>query len=404
MSVKIRIQNVQSIRDATLVVDGFTVVTGPNNSGKTASQRAVRGVFTNASSGPLLRHGEDQLTVDLQFSDGNSVKWEKGDKVNRYTVNGKVLSAVGRGVPPEVAALGVMPVKAASDSLWPQIAEQFGGVLFLVDRPGSVVAEALSDVDKVGKLSEALRLSESDRRSTSSELKVRLVDLTAAEDEVQFYENLSTAEDSVTKLEGLFELTENLSEEAALVSGFRDRTRNYAAEISLFEGAPSSPFPTRGVEEASAARTSLSEASALQEAAQRAREVLCSFEGVRKLSLPETEEPSRLKGELLSSSQALGLLLSSRSTYEEALQAQAGASKINLPQVENLLKVDQLIKGLKELQRRLSDAQENLKAELSRLQSASETYDEQITLVSELLGEVGECPTCKTVCEGAHSS
>jgi energy-coupling factor transporter ATP-binding protein EcfA2 len=148
MAVTVRVKNFQSIKDAELKISGLTVITGPNNSGKTAFLRAIRGLFTNAPSGPLVRQGEQNLSVYMMFDDGNSVFWEKG-KVNQYTVNGKTLSSVGRGVPPEVEALGVREISAGSEKIWPQVARQFDGTLFLVDRPGATMAEALSDVERV---------------------------------------------------------------------------------------------------------------------------------------------------------------------------------------------------------------------------------------------------------------
>ena len=185
MAVQVRVQNFQSIADASVSIDGLTVVTGANNSGKTAFMRAIRGVFTNAPPGPLVRHGCAHLSVALTFDDGTSVLWEKGwekpgrkgKTINRYTVNGKQIATVGRGVPPEVESLGVREISAASDRVWPQIAQQFDGTLFLVNRPGSAVAEALSDVERVGALSSALKASEKDRRSANAELKVRRKDV-----------------------------------------------------------------------------------------------------------------------------------------------------------------------------------------------------------------------------------
>ena len=108
MAVQVRVQNFQSIEDASVTIDGLTVVTGANHSGKTAFMRAIRGVFTNAPPGPLVRHGCAYLSVSLVFDDGTSVLWEKGwekpgrkgKTINRYTVNGKQIATVGRGVPP----------------------------------------------------------------------------------------------------------------------------------------------------------------------------------------------------------------------------------------------------------------------------------------------------------------
>jgi len=405
MSVKIRIRNVQSIRDATLVVDGFTVVTGPNNSGKTASQRAVRGVFTNAPSGPLLRHGEDQLTVDLEFSDGNTIKWEKGDKVNRYTVNGKTLSAVGRGVPPEVSAIGVFPVKAGSDQLWPQIAEQFGGVLFLVDRPGSVVAEALSDVDKVGKLTDALRFSESDRRTSSSELKVRLTDLAGYEEEVNSFDGLHQAESEISKMELAFSEADETSRELASLSELKEKREALSDTILYLEGAPLSLLPSSSLlQEASDLQASLSEAQLLLFRKDGLSKEVSSLTGIHQVHIPDPGDSIRLCSSLKEAASLLTSLASSRSNHEKALTAHQAAEKIKLPSVENLQKVALMLQDLKDLERRLLEKKTSLRGEESSLTTAQENFESQATLVKDLLGEAGECPTCKTLCEGVHAS
>jgi len=204
VAVRIRVRNFQSIEDAEIVVDGFVAVTGPNNSGKSAFLRAIRALFTNAAPGPFLRTGAAFLSVEMEFEDAH-VLWEKGwekpdgkgKTINRYTVNGKVLSGVGRGVPPEVSDLGVCEVPAGSLKIWPQIAGQFDGALFLLNKSGATMAEALSDVERVGKLTQALRLAEKDRRTATSEMKLRRIDLQASQAERDRFEGLDTVSDQV---------------------------------------------------------------------------------------------------------------------------------------------------------------------------------------------------------------
>ena len=135
MAVRIRVRNFQSIEDAEVEVSGLTVVTGQNNSGKTALMRAVRGVFENSGGDAFVRHGTDALAVHLDFGDAD-VTWTKGPKVKpTYIVGGKTINP-GRSVPDEVTSLGVAPVQAGSGEAWPQIAPQFTGQVFLLDLPG----------------------------------------------------------------------------------------------------------------------------------------------------------------------------------------------------------------------------------------------------------------------------
>ena len=196
MPVNIRVRNFQSIEDAEIEVAGLTVVTGQNNSGKTATVRAVRGVFENPGGDAFVRHGTDALSVHLDFGDAD-VTWSKGPKVKpTYVIGGKTIHP-GRAVPDEVASLGVVPVRAGAGEVWPQIAPQFTGQIFLLDLPGSAIAEVVSDVDRVSKLTEALRYADSDKRSANADLKLRRKDRDDAETEVALFDGLDAAGDVV---------------------------------------------------------------------------------------------------------------------------------------------------------------------------------------------------------------
>lgn len=402
MPVTVRIRNVQSIRDATLRVEGFTVVTGPNNCGKTASQRAVRGVFTNASPGPLVRHGENHLTVDLAFDDGRTVKWEKGEKVNRYTVDGKVLSTVGRGVPPEVTALGVGEIKAGSDRLWPQIAEQFGGVLFLVDRPGSVVAEALSDVDKVGRLTEALRLAESDKRSVGAELKVRRADVLTATQEVAGFDALPEASLRVTQAEQALAEADKLEAEAAVLLGLAARKSRAAKEITHLSAAPLGCVPTPdAVDDVRRELSLVEEVARLRTKYLRLKAEVGHFAQVRTLVVPETRGATLLLSDLGHMRGLFDRLSSARTGVEQAQRSYAGATAVGVPSPDIFTRVSKAGRILAELatfSSRLKAAGSEVAAAMQELNDAEQRLATLTEEVGALLGDRGECPVCRTPC------
>lgn len=200
----IHIKNFQSFEEAELEVHGLTVITGSNDVGKTATHRAVFGAFTNPRGTKYVRHGKPHCSVRVDFGDGRSVLWEKGEKVNRYTLDGRVLENVGAGVPKEIESLGVVPISLTGDrKIWPQFAHQFTGSVFLLDQPGSVMAEAIADVDRVGVLNEALRLSQSDHRAAGSERKVRQADVVRLEAQEREFLGLDTMDSHVLELERL---------------------------------------------------------------------------------------------------------------------------------------------------------------------------------------------------------
>lgn len=404
MPVTVRIRNVQSIRDATLRVEGFTVVTGPNNSGKTASQRAVRGVFTNASPGPLVRHGESHLTVDLTFGDGHTVKWEKGEKVNRYTVDGKVLTTVGRGAPAEVTALGVSEVKAGSDRLWPQIAEQFGGVLFLVDRPGSVVAEALSDVDKVGRLTEALRLAESDRRSVGAELKVRRADVLTAEQELADFDTLPAVSLQVEQAEqALLDVTSTGAEATVLLDL---STRKSAAdqELSHLSSAPVGCVPTQDeVSFAEGVRFRVTETWGLLSEHTRLKAEVESLSQVSSVVVPDSQDAMVFMSSTRDLQVMLDRLVSAQKQNERAQQHHAGAGTVKVPSSEVFVRLDKakgIISDMAGVVSRRKTALTDLSTARRELSDAVRNLDLLTEEVGTLLGDRGECPVCRTVHDG----
>lgn len=402
MGVRVRVRNFQSIEDATVVIDGLTVVTGPNNSGKTALMRAIRGVFTNAPAGPLVRHGCSHLTVSLTFDDGTEVVWEKGwskpdrkgKTVNRYTINGEQISGVGRGVPPEVEALGVREISAASDRIWPQIAQQFDGTLFLVNRPGSAVAEALSDVERVGKLSSALKASEKDRRSVNSELKVRRKDLISHERRVEHYDGLEALIEKGDELHAKAAEIEGVASEITALTETKGRyeaVSRRVEELASFDPTLI-PDPTRveklcrGIQKVSAFQrryeSSLAEATHLQ-----------SF----RATVPSGES-------VVTEQNALREHQALHGRYTSAVQAAAHYAGFS-PLVLDTTATEALPRKIEMVTALLSRHREAL----ALVGSVEETGErilgelaEAETEVTHLLGERGVCPTCNTLHEGGH--
>jgi len=362
MAVQVQVKNFQSIEEADISIDGLTVVTGANHSGKTAIMRAIKGVFTNAPPGPLVRHGCAYLSVRLTFDDGTCVLWEKGwekpegkgKTVNRYTINGKQIAGVGRGVPPEVESLGVREISAASDRVWPQIAQQFDGTLFLVNRPGSAIAEALSDVERVGKLSSALKASEKDRRSANAELKVRRKDVDTHKQTAQRFEGLAFVAGQVHSL-------------ASLLDALREDERL--------------------IQEGSRLLTRLDTAT-------QASKALSGFEAV---VIPDTKA--------LKIQQAIGKITQYSNRLQQARATQerlAGFAEITLPDDTTAAEKKRLHAEALVFQRRHKAALGEVNTLVDTATEVSAQLAEAEAEVKRLLGDRGECPTCNTVHEGTH--
>ena len=409
MPITVRVRNFQSIVDATVVIDGFTVVSGPNNSGKTALMRAIRGVFTNAPPGPLVRHGTAHLTVDIDFGDGNTVTWKKGWKkpgqkggtVNEYTVNGtKLGDKVGRGCPDEVAALGMRFIDAGTERLWPQVADQFTGTLFLVNTPGSVVAEAVADVDRVGKLTKALKLSEKDRRSVLSTLKVRRKDVENVDDELEAFKGFDDVITAVGDLEGTLKKADTQKALLDFFLGLHVRWEAAHQEVTSLDGVESIPEPDpESSREARKLTSTLRDLTSLSDRHRKVSSSVQHLEGVDDLSIPV---PKGAQDER----DALVTLLALRGNHGAASQAVArleGVADVSGPSPKTLDGVQKVRKALGFFEN-IKSRGLALEAEIQRLVDEISTADAELgeaqKEVGVLIGQLGICPTCRRPADG----
>ncbi len=233
MPIKVRVRDFQSIGDVSIEIDGLTVVTGANNTGKSALMRAIRAAVQNAKGTSFVRHGKVKSIVEMDFGDGQTLLWEKGkakaDKPT-YSINGGTPIHPGQAVPDEVRELGIKPIMAGGREVWPQIARQFDQV-FLLDQPGSVMADAVADVDRVSKLNEALRLAQSDYRAATGELNTRRNDLLTLDKELQRFKGLDDLNKEVLDIEAKAGLISRLETALQGISVLRDRRK--AAQFSV---------------------------------------------------------------------------------------------------------------------------------------------------------------------------
>lgn len=237
MAIKVHIENFQSLEDVQFIIDGLTVITGSNNVGKSAVMRALRGVFQNTRGTAFVRHGADSCSVSLEFSDGQTLKWTKGRKRTdkpTYIINGGKPIHPGQSVPDEVRALGVAPINAGNRELWPQVAPQFNQI-FLLDQPGSVMAEAIADVKRVGFLNDALRQSSSDRRKASSLLTVRRSDEIRLQAELEQFEGLDEVADSVTGIEESITLASRIQKALESLRVLQGRREKAVVQVESLE-------------------------------------------------------------------------------------------------------------------------------------------------------------------------
>lgn len=390
MSVRIRVRNYQSIRDASIVADGLTVITGPNNSGKTAMLRAIRGVVQNTPGSAFVRHDTKECTVNLEFDDGHTVEWTKGkDTKPTYRVDGGNPIHPGRAVPDEVKALGIVPIKAGDQEIWPTIAPQFSGQMFLIDKPGSVLAEAVADVERVGHLNRALRVVESDLRAANSELRVRQSDLEKQSVALAHFEGLDQVADLVDRSEKAAIQVGRVETALLRLRGTRDRLLKARGVAQRFAGLHEIIVPQLGT--LGNDLRQLEQLRGVQRRFQHAQTTATRFQGVDQITVPSPDTTRAILREMLDLGK-LRIRLRKAQAECERFGGFAGLDpSISVQGPERILQALDRVRGLK---KKMEQAQSTVQEHTNLLRTAERDVEVAGQEVQAELEKSKNCPTC----------
>lgn len=126
---------------------GLNVLTGPNNTGKSAVVEALRCLAENPAPRHVIRHGAAEARVSAELDDGTVVTWVRRPKYALYELTRpgaaepEVFAKFGRTPPEEIVkVLGLSPVPIeGGEAVDVHIGNQREPV-FLLDKPGSVLS------------------------------------------------------------------------------------------------------------------------------------------------------------------------------------------------------------------------------------------------------------------------
>lgn len=401
MAVQVRIQNFQSLKDTGLEISGFTALSGPNNSGKTALMRAIQGVFQNTPGTSFVRHGAAEMEVALSFSDGKSVIWKKGTSSRSkptYIINGGKPIHPGRGIPEEVSDLGVTPIKVMGRDVWPSLAPQFTGQVFLLDQPGSALAEAVADVDRVAKLNGALRSADRDLRSCTSKLKVRREDRLHLVDALQAFDGLDALLAQVAAIELDHTRAGKMGRAVEMMREYKARLDRATYQVARLSRIEDVNIPHTIDEVSLLAR--LEDLRALHRLLSVNSADLSSLSGIEDVDVPLVDH-DEFEGQL-TSLETFRRLRTQRLSAKSAAESLAGVEGVKVADFdfEKSSKTAEVLDFLQETRVRRSAALQRaaaLEAEALRFSAESRRVSEEYRA---LLAEYGQCPTCGQNLEG----
>ncbi len=297
MTTKVSIKNYQSIKDVSFEIDGFTVILGKNNIGKSAIIRAIEAPLANQTGKSFIRNGEKKTTVKI-VRDEIDIEWVKGTSAT-YTVDDRkkkeVFSKLNRGVPQPLLDAGFGKMGIGDKKVFPFIASQFDE-LFLVDKPGSVVTEVLASMYNIDVLSKADDMCQKIVKSQKSILKTREIDLKTLEEKLEVFKGFEKIKEEVAALAEKEEQTENLGSEISTLKEFEKQAERLTKSLKILGNITHVVIPhTKWFDNA------LKDIRQLREKEKRYQELTSNVQklnGISKLEIPKTEEMETLVKEV----------------------------------------------------------------------------------------------------------
>ncbi|MCX7885386.1 MAG: AAA family ATPase [Caloramator sp.] len=201
----IEIINFQSHKNTKIILnEGYNVISGPSDSGKSAIIRALKWVLYNEPKGAdFITQGENSCKVSITFSDNTTIIRERIKNRNIYKlINSKGEEIIFEGfkndIPKEIlSAHGINKVYIDIDS--PEsinLASQLEGP-FLLDKTGSIKAKAIGKLVGVHIIDEALKELNKDLMNLQSEVKKLSKDYDDINNDLKQYENLENIKKNI---------------------------------------------------------------------------------------------------------------------------------------------------------------------------------------------------------------
>ncbi len=398
--IRIEVKDFQSIAHEVVEVDGFSVLVGRSNIGKSALVRAIKAALTGAPADAFVRHGPDcpRVTKGAKsckcfcsvhlVADGFDLLWEKGDAVNRYVYNGAEHTVVGKGTP-EFLLAGFAPAKIGDDRELLQVADQFQPI-FILNRSGTVVADVLSDVVKLDQINTAIRLVEKDRKEATATRKVRERDVIDLKLALERYLGLDDVVARMDVLEADNERIAVTERRLIQVEGYIESILSLARMIKSL--APLLELSVPNMVEVDTVAHKVSDLYRFQvEVADRV-EIIRSLEGVDSVEVPACTIASDWRR--VSNLQSLVVRLDSMRTFFERHRPLDAP----IPVLESVTDAHTQVRRLEQLGSKL-DGLNRVVGELEVVVTDLSRQEEQILAEFATLGV---CPTCSQPIEASH--
>lgn len=185
---------------------GLTVLTGPNNCGKSAVVSALETLCSNATKSYMVRHGQKEARVTIETDDGHTVTWKRKGSTVSYVIDGREIHRLKGDVPEELHKVLRLPKVEPGEKIDP-FDIHFGtqkSPIFLLDEPESRAAlffASSSDAAILLEMQKRHRTKVKDKKNEERWLRAEVDKLDA---EIGTLKPLDALADSVAQIEARY--------------------------------------------------------------------------------------------------------------------------------------------------------------------------------------------------------
>lgn len=301
--IEVEIRNFQAIDRLKLKIQGFTAVVGRSNIGKSSIVRALKCALTGASGQDFIRHDPETCSrlsknskkckcttsVEFKMEDGRRLLWEKGESTT-YTAwdadgTKSVYSNVGQSADIPFLNEGFTKIDLGRDEKrLLQVSDQFKPI-YLLDTPGTIVADVLSDVAKLDDINKAMRLVSKERKAATSTRKVRDSDIKVLESKLEAYSNLDSTLTKVGQVREVYKGLHSKEQKVQEVQGFIENFVRVGSAIKALRVAVEPEIPE--VDPLGEKSRSYEKAASLYAHLEDSAKALKRLRGVSDLEVPD---------------------------------------------------------------------------------------------------------------------
>jgi len=151
---------------------GLTILTGPNNCGKSAFVSALQILAENSSGDFMVRHGAKECSVIVETDDGHTVEWKRKKKTVSYCIDGEDFHRLRNSVPDKLRqVLKLSKVKAGDNDPFDVHFGEQKSPIFLLGERGSRAAAFFASSSDASVLIEMQKLHRGKVKSAQQEIQ-----------------------------------------------------------------------------------------------------------------------------------------------------------------------------------------------------------------------------------------